>query len=62
MFQAYALPALIGLEDPGAARDLAHRVALREAMTAAGCRRPFAGRVRSFLATGRRADLAACRA
>lgn len=62
MFQAYALPSLIGLEDPRDARALAHRIALRDAMIAAGCRSSFASRVRMFLATGRRADLAACRA
>lgn len=62
MFHAYALPALLELDDPRDARDRAHLRAWRDAMIAAGCRRPLVGRIRSFLATGRPAELAACRA
>ena len=60
MFEAYAIPALFTPEDPAEARARQHRLALREAMIAAKRRRPAAGRLRAALASGRRADIAAC--
>jgi hypothetical protein len=62
MFQAYAIPSMIGLEDPREARDRAHRIALRDAMIAAGCQRSLAATIRSLLPIGRSAGLSGCRA
>lgn len=62
MFQAYAIASLIGPEDPREARDRANLRAWRDAMIAAGCAKPLADRIRTFLATCRWAELVACRA
>ena len=60
MFEAYAIPALIRLEDPSETRARQHRLALREATISTERRPTLATRARAFLASGRRADIAAC--
>jgi hypothetical protein len=53
MFQAYAILAMIGGEDPREARDRAHRRALRDAKIASDNRRSVVDAILAFLAAHR---------